>query len=86
MRAQLSANGAVHVLDAVTRAVLQGAPVTPRIEGQVQDALTALKRSADAENIRRAERVSTILFKLVQAKHNGRPNLHASQLVRLARI
>ena len=86
MKADLSGDEAVHVINAVTHAVLQGAPVTPRFEGQVQDALTALKRSADAENIKRAERVSIILFTLAQAKHNRRPNLYASQLLRLARI
>jgi hypothetical protein len=73
------------VLDAVKAAVIAGAPITPRVEQQVQEALAALRGAADAENVKRAEQISTTLVTLVQAKRSGRPNFHASQLLRLAR-
>lgn len=86
MRAALSGDRAVDVIDDVTRLILEGAAITPSIEQTVQGALDVLRREGDAENIRRAERISTTLFTLVQAKRNGRPNLYASQLLRLAAI
>jgi hypothetical protein len=82
----LSGHQAIHLLDDVRIAVCGGAPVTPSLERQVQEVLAALRCSSDAENLNRAERVSTALFTLVQAKRNGRLNLYASQLLRLAQV
>lgn len=86
MTVGVSSCPASNVIDDVTRAVLAGATITPILQGKVQGALEVLRREADAGNVRRAERVSVSLCTLVQAKRNGRPNLYASQLLRLRKI
>ena len=81
-----SPEGAIVLIDGVKQAVLGGAPITPRLEREVQDALSALRACGDTHNVARGERVSAALFTLLQARRNGRPNLHASQLLKLARV
>jgi hypothetical protein len=81
-----SQDQATDVIDGVRLAVVAGANISPSVERQVQEALDVLRAHKDTEGAARAERVSTTLFTLAQAKRLGRTNLYASQLLRLSRI
>ena len=73
------------VLDAVLKET--GQPIGPASEADIQRALHLLRQSrCDPAYLLRVERISTALFTMSQARLNGRPNLHASQVQRLKRL
>jgi hypothetical protein len=69
------------------RIVASAEPITPAAEAEVQKALSLLRREGgNPDLLRRLEQISITLFALAQSRRNGRPNLYASQMLRMKRL
>ena len=82
------ASHAVQMAQLALHSVLGGGDaVSPASEARIQNALYALRTSrCDRQIVEKFERVATTLCVLLQAKREGRPNLYASQLLRLRKL
>ena len=72
---------------AVGAALRSGDAISACLETQVQNALHAARcTGCDPDLFGRLENTAAIIYAMLLAQRNGRPNLYASKLLRLKRL